>query len=273
MIKLKKDYPEKSNEIIEIMVKVNEDNGKVETTPLTKIKKDDKLTVLMDSNRKFIDFKKLFKAKEVEVIPCGSTEAANNILESRSIQSDEILVHVGTNDLETKEPNLVAKEIAKLAKKLKENCKVYISEITTRNDYLKKNVDITNALLKKELHKEIQENTITLIDHVNINSHKSLHDRKHLNKDRKGGVLSGVEQLCLDFYNQIDGSSNGKELLQSIRRENYNQYHQIHRSRYYNRNEQRNTTYNGRTQTKYNERYGSFSKEFNGRRDNIKKLY
>ena len=62
------------------VVNVDEDNAKIKTTMLEKSKKDNKLTVLMDSNRRFIEFKKLFKGKEIEVIPCGSIEAANNIL-------------------------------------------------------------------------------------------------------------------------------------------------------------------------------------------------
>ena len=207
----------------------------------------------MDSNRKFIEFNKLFKEKEIDVIQCGSAEAMNNILNNRDIVSDEILVHVGTNDLETKEPNLVAKEIANLVKRLKTEYKVYVSEIIIRDDYLNNKVYMTNALLKQELNKEIEDNTIILIKHANINSRESLHDKKHLSYIRKGELLSGVEQLSLDFYNHIDGSSNGIELLKSIRRDR--QHNRTQRYTNY-----RNTTHNRGYHDKNQYKYSRFNK-------------
>ena len=189
-------------------------NVKPRETIITK-----RLTVLMDSNRKFIEFSNLLKDKEVVVIPCGSVDTANNILRSKNIKSDEILLHIGVNDVEVKEPNVVFKEMANLARRLLENnCrKLYLSMVTTRKDHLSKSVGMVNTLIRQELSAEIQNQLIVIIDHPNITSHK-LHDKKHLSKNWTGDEISGVEELCVDFVRCINGSENSIELVKSIRR-------------------------------------------------------
>ena len=183
--------------------------------------KSKRLVILMDSNRKFVEFNKLFPKKIIKIIPCGSTEVANNIINDKILDYDEILLHVGTNDLETKDPQVVAKDIANVTKNLKEKYrgKIFVSNIPIRKDHLHKNVDRTNILLKQELAVEIEHGEVKMIYHGNIRSNDNLYDRKHLSKYRNGMDLSGVEMLSLNLYNLIDGSMNGVKLLQSIRNE------------------------------------------------------
>ena len=59
-----------------------------------------------------------------------------------------VILHVGTNDLTTKQdPQQIAEGIINLAVKIKRNCDVSISSITTRNDkYLRKAVDANRNL-------------------------------------------------------------------------------------------------------------------------------
>ena len=203
-----------------------------------------RLTVLMDSNRRFIDFKNLFKNKEIVVIPCGSVEVANDILNVRNIDSDEVLLHIGINDLEIKEPPIVSKEIAEVVKRLSDKCsKVFVSMITIRKDHLDKNVEMANALLKLDLQ-AIENQEIILIDHKSITSNGELYDKKHLSKKWVGNELSGVEKLCLDFLNAVDGSINGTDLVKSIRYKN--RYNHERRNQSYN-NKRNIQSYSRRT--------------------------
>ena len=58
-----------------------------------------------------------------------------------------IILHVGTNDVPTKKASeQIAENIVNLAIKLKRNCYVSLSGITTRNDqYQKKAVDVNGS--------------------------------------------------------------------------------------------------------------------------------
>ena len=212
-----------------------------------------KLTILMDSNRKYINFKELFTDRDIEVLKCGSTESVNKVIKNKKIVSDEVLIHVGINDIEVEEPNVVAMNIVNIAKNLKNKHKLYISEITMRNDHLATNVSMTNALVKQKLQKEIEEEEIILITHKNINSHELLFDKKHLNKNRKNNSLSGVEKLSINFYNNIDRSNNGIEKINLMRRnriQNYrnqqpmNNYSNPNYARHFYKKERMNNEYN-----------------------------
>ena len=55
----------------------------------------------MDSNRHHMDISYLFPEKQVRVIPCGSVERARTIINyPRFFDTEAILIHTGTNDLE-----------------------------------------------------------------------------------------------------------------------------------------------------------------------------
>ena len=59
------------------------------------------IIVLMDSNRRYMDFSYLFSEKQVRVIPCGSVERARTITNNpRFFDVEAIVIHTGTNDLE-----------------------------------------------------------------------------------------------------------------------------------------------------------------------------
>ena len=109
-----------------------------------------------------------------------------------------------------------------------------MSEITIRKDLLSNSVSMTNALLRQKLQKEIDDEEISIICHKNIKSYDQMYDNKHLNKDRKGNNLSGVEELALDFYNSIDGSGNGTEIMNSIRKKQFQNYRNFQPKHYRN---------------------------------------
>ena len=185
----------------------------------------------MDSNRKFINFKDIFKDRDVKIIQCGSANAANNIIKKMKI-TDEILLHIGVNDLESKEPNVAVQDISKIAQLLKDKCsKLYVSEITPRNDNLGSKVKMANALLLTEM----QSNHIQVIQHRNIKD-VHLHDKKHLSKIWSTQNLSGVEELSVDFANSINGQRNNVNLVKSFRKTNsYHERPQYSNNRYQRR--------------------------------------
>ena len=97
-----------------------------------------------------------------------------------------VILHVGTYDVTTKQdPQQIAEGIINLAVKIKRNCDVSISSITTRGDkYLRKPVDVN-----RNLKDRCREN-IHFINHGNALTVRHLNASKlHLNK-RGTPVLS-----------------------------------------------------------------------------------
>ena len=101
--------------------------------------------------------------------------------------SSHVILDVGTNDVTTnQDPQQIAEGIINLAVKIKRNCDVSISSITTRNDkYLRKAVD-ANRILKDRC----REKKFHFINHGNAIMVRHLNTSKlHLNK-RGTQVLS-----------------------------------------------------------------------------------
>ena len=98
-----------------------------------------------------------------------------------------VILHVGTYDVTTKQdPQQIAEGIINLAVKIKRNCDVSISSITTRGDkYLRKPVDVN-----RNLKDRCREKNIHFINHGNALTVRHLNASKlHLNK-RGTPVLS-----------------------------------------------------------------------------------
>ena len=60
------------------------------------------IIVIMDSNRKFLEPKKLFPNKKSTILRCGNISSLNRIVENPYFYNAEsIVVHVGVNDVES----------------------------------------------------------------------------------------------------------------------------------------------------------------------------
>ena len=97
-----------------------------------------------------------------------------------------MILHIGTNDLKTREPKAVAESIVDLARQIEGTCDtiVTLSELVCRKDKLDQAVKTANKHLKKFCH----QNGWKLIHHENI-SHSGLN---------KGGLhlnFKGNEQF------------------------------------------------------------------------------
>ena len=80
--------------------------------------------IIMDSNRKCINFKEPLLIEEEEtnpvVIPCGNIKRAEEILKTNQIDSPhQIILHIGINDIDTQDTSDIAVKIATLAEAYK----------------------------------------------------------------------------------------------------------------------------------------------------------
>lgn len=105
---------------------------------------------------------------------------------------DQICLHIGTNDLKSKEPNVVADAIVDLARGIENSChaEIVLSEITTRNDAHSDAVKTVNRRLKQFS----RHNGWKLIGHANITQNGLNKGGLHLNRE-------GNDALHKDFVN------------------------------------------------------------------------
>ena len=93
-----------------------------DTEALNKDKR--KIYIIMDSNRKFINFKEMLLTEEEETnpvfIPCGNIKRAEEILKTNQIDSPhQIILHIGINNIDTQDTSDIAVKIATLAEAYK----------------------------------------------------------------------------------------------------------------------------------------------------------
>ena len=77
----------------------------------------------------------------------GKTETLMN--SPKIMDPSKILIHVGVNDIDDQYPEDIANNLVSIAKKFQENfkCKVYLSDITPRNDHFQGHVQAVNQML------------------------------------------------------------------------------------------------------------------------------
>ena len=172
---------------------------------------------LIDSNRANIDFHKLFPVADVKA--CSNVPSANFALQRGfDAPPTDILLHVGTNDVESYSAEAVAQSIANVAKSAHEKfeCRVHVSKLLPRNDsYSGAAVQVNNLLSDK-----IQSfpNSICLIAHENIEI-RHLRDAKHLQRYHVGNdKLTGSQLFTQNLYQSINNECPPADLLNKSRR-------------------------------------------------------
>ena len=163
------------------------------------------MVVIMDSNRKFINFNQLLggnlKKGKLIVIPCSNITSAEKILESHQIYNpSRILLQIGINDIDNTDPENVAKDQVAEKFKAKYKCQVYISDLTLRKDDLQDAVKEVNTLIVNKL---INNAELIRVDNSNINTNH-LYDIRHLKriKDSRQS-LSGVQPLNMNIFQTL----------------------------------------------------------------------
>lgn len=162
---------------------------------------------ICDSNRKFLDMKKLFPGRSYKLIPCGSLDKAIQIIKSpRFAVSKALLIHVGVNDLEHFTVEEIAEkqtELLSISKSAFPDKTIIISGLTPRMDELGSNISQINSLFFKKIS-DSQE--MRLVNHENLNDEQYFYDAKHLNRSR------GVPLFAKNLKQEI------KALFPSFRR-------------------------------------------------------
>ena len=184
-------------------------SNKIQITTNTDEKR--RIAVIMDSNSKFINFHKLFEEDSVQVLRAGTIERAREALKSFKLYNPtDIMIHLGTNDIDTNESIHVARNILSFAEEIqsKHECKVFISPLTPRNDDLHDKAMEVNQVLKNS----VQRHKIKIISQPNI-SKNQLHDAKHLKTKRTDGEMSGVCMMAASIYHGVTGKVASKHQL------------------------------------------------------------
>ena len=152
--------------------------------------------VLMDSNRKFINFDNLFVNEKVQVIACGNVKYATQYVSHRDfVVPKSVYIHLGTNDLNRMSPGDYLHALSELVNMLSsKGSVVFVSELLPRKDGNQPLTDKVNKMMRQLIPEENR------IPHPAI-THDHLHDEVHLrNNVNEGEKLSGTQLLARDFY-------------------------------------------------------------------------
>ncbi|KAG9265453.1 hypothetical protein AMEX_G18137 [Astyanax mexicanus] len=139
------------------------------------------IALLIDSNGKFIDEKKLFPRHRVAKIWCPSTQKALELLTEANLGSpSHIIIHTGTNDLRTQQEkvSMSLKAVMEKASNTFPSSKIIISTLLPRKDFHPYTIQKINASISRDcaLHPNIH-----LAHHPTLNT-DCLHDHVHLLK-------------------------------------------------------------------------------------------
>ena len=133
----------------------------------------------------------------VKPFPGATTEDMEDFIKP-SLRKDpeNIIIHVGTNDVNSKEPRLTAEGIVNLAFQIEgdaPNTNIAISGLASRVDDKEGKVSSVNKILKKCRH----QNHWNFVEHNNVNL-------THLNRGRLHLSKSGTALLAENFCKYID---------------------------------------------------------------------
>ena len=108
----------------------------------------------------------------------------------------QILLHVGTNDLRDQNPNVVVDNVVELARKIESetSARIILSELVTRSDNVSSDSVKT---VNKKLKKFCNQNNWKLVQHQNITINDLNQSGLHLN-NRGNNILFNNFVNCLD---------------------------------------------------------------------------
>ena len=111
------------------MTKTNQ-TEKISTTPVnqnTNNSRNQNTVILMDLNRKLIDFRELLSNEtkdggQIVVIPCGNVRKAETLMNSPKIMDpSKISIHVGVNDIHDQYLEDITSNLVTIARNFEEN--------------------------------------------------------------------------------------------------------------------------------------------------------
>ena len=175
--------------------------------------------VLMDSNRNCINFENVFPREDVQVLKCGTTPIARQEL-GRGFRSSptDIILHTGTNDIETSDPRAVAEQIMANAAEAAEHykCHVVVSALPPRSDGPNdERVRQANKWIQQLREKIPRYASITVSENKDISS-DHLSDSKHLGSNHVRNGRSGVQMLAANLHKAVYKEDATEALLNTV---------------------------------------------------------
>ena len=172
---------------------------------------DSHIAIFIDSNRRHIDFHSLFPKDRVIVHPCGTVQWAMKNLPTSLDSATSIIIHLGTNDIESRSPQQVHQSLLEMKNEIESRFhgRVLISSILPRDDSFMSEVISCNKMLSNSLQYD-------LIPHGRI-SISHLHDKKHLSFNCSSPKsFSGCQLLATDFYVALYGRTPDPSIMSAI---------------------------------------------------------
>ena len=179
-------------------------NNNTENDNINRNKGDD-LDIIMcfDSNRKFINFRKLWTLRGSSRHRSGQLSSVKRVVEScKAKQVKYFLISVGTNDIDTKEPDDIIheySEIIDLLKKKYPGIHVIINELPPRKERNNDKVQKMNGLLN-QLCLESDSLTIITQEKLRGNIDRNMFDDKHVHRRAVNLFAGSIKQGLRKAY-------------------------------------------------------------------------
>lgn len=162
------------------------------------------LVMLMDSNMKFLNLRKLWTMNGTDVKRCGNLREVNTFIQSMKPHSKlkYFFISVGCNDIDTAPADVVLEKITNIVKSLREKypgIKIILSEITPRMDDLDFQVQEVNTLLNQYI---MRSNDIFIVRNGNMRDPDFFipNDNKHFKQSCIARFAANIKRALNKAY-------------------------------------------------------------------------
>ncbi len=176
------------------------------SSPAQTSTEEPEVALLIDSNGKFIDIKKLFPRHRAVKFWCPTTDKALELLtESQLGRPNHIIIHTGTNDLRSQQDRLSdsLRAVVEKARETFPNSKITLSTLLQRKDFHPKTIDKINSSISR--HCALLPN-VHLAHHPDLDT-DCLYDHVHLYKNLVHIFAKRLKDVALNRTNQTSRTS------------------------------------------------------------------
>ena len=158
-----------------------------------------------DSNRKFINFRKLWTLDGSKRHKCSTLTSVRGVIEREKVEELEyFFINVGVNDIDEKTPEAIVEEYEGIIDHLNEKypgIKIIACEITPRNDAKDNDVIAANKLIA-DLCKRRER--VYLVEHSNLRDDRytKLYDSRHIHRNAIRLFASNIKKGLRRAYGQ-----------------------------------------------------------------------
>ncbi|XP_030609910.1 uncharacterized protein LOC115797469 [Archocentrus centrarchus] len=199
-----------------------EDNHDLQTPSTSRAARqvqESEIIILIDSNGKFINEKKLFPKHEVNKINCPNTEKALELLTEEKLGSpSHIIIHTGSSDLRKKQERL-SESLERVIEKASDtfpSSRVVMSALLPRRDLHFDTIHNINTKLEKACHKF---KNVYFAKHPTL-GFSCLHDDVNLSKEKVPIFARTLKDVALDRNpSEQQGTVQGRSSLIYIPRQ------------------------------------------------------